>query len=72
MKYKKWLIHIIFMLPYLFDSATVFSSSFKSGASVNKTKVRTVLTTYEGLTVFQLIISIMMLTELEQHGHHEL
>jgi hypothetical protein len=72
MKYKKWLIHIIFMLPYLFDSAAIFSSSFDSGASVNKTKVRTVLTTYDRCTVFQLIISIMALTELAQHGHHAL
>jgi hypothetical protein len=72
MKYKKWLIHIIFMLPYLFDSATIFSSSFNSGASANKTKVRTVLTTYEGFTVFQLIISIKVLTELVQHGHRAL
>jgi hypothetical protein len=45
MKYKKWLIHIIFMLPYLFDSAAVFSSSFTGGASVDKTTVRTVVTT---------------------------
>jgi hypothetical protein len=47
MKYKKWLIHIIFMLRYLVDSAAVFSSSFTSGASVDKTKVRTVVTTYK-------------------------
>jgi len=72
MKYKKWLIHIIFMLPYLFDSAAIFSSSFNSGASVNKTKLRTVLTTNDKCTVFQLIISIMVLTELAQHGHHAL
>ena len=72
MKYKKWLIHIIFMLPYLLDSAAVFSSSFNSGASANKSKVRTVLATYEWCTVFQLIISIMVLTELAQHGPHAL
>lgn len=52
MKYKKWLIHTFFMLPYLLDSTAVFSSSFTSGASVNKTEVRTVLTVYNGLTVF--------------------
>jgi hypothetical protein len=69
---KKRSIHILFVLPYLFDSAAIFSSSFNSGASVNKTKARTVLTTYERCTVFQLIISIMVLTELVQHGHHAL
>lgn len=72
MKYKKWLIHTIFMLPYLLDSTAVFSSSFTSGASVNKTKVRTVLTMYKGLTVFQLISSILVLKELVQHGHYAL
>jgi alpha-N-acetylglucosamine transferase len=72
MKYKKWLIHTIFILPYLFDSAAILSSSFISGASVNKAKVRNVLTTYERCTVFQMIISIMVLTELVQHCHHAL
>jgi hypothetical protein len=72
MKYKKWLIHIIFMLPYLFDSAAVFSSSFTRGASVDKTKVRTVVPTYMGFTVFQLIITMLVMTELVQHGHHAL
>jgi len=72
MKYKKWLIHIILMLSYLFDSTAVFSSSFNSGASVNKSKVRTVLTTYKRYTVFTLINSITVWTELVQHGPHAL
>lgn len=37
-------------LPYLFDSAAVFSSSFTSGASVEKAKLRTVLRIYEWFT----------------------